>query len=342
MAVEMLPDSAVLHHSLAEAHTLNGRKEQAERSYRKTLELDPEKRNAQRKLAGLDRYLYEARHETRILNQHVPGTQTGLMGPYLGQPLPGTEPEVFAPGLISTRGGFEFSCSFSPDGQEFYFNRGFNIWVSRWEDEGWTAPEKADFNTPHLNHEPHITADGQRLFFGSGRPRPGKQERAYGIWVLDRIAGGWGNPRYHASGMYVTTAANGNLYLTDIFEKAGGGIVVSRLAKGEYGPFERLGGGVNQPAPAAHPCIAADESFIMFDSARPDALGGEGDDDFYVSFRQGDGSWGEAVHLAEISTPGSDMTASLSPDGKYLFFHSNRDIYWVSAEILRQVQSRQP
>ena len=45
-----------------------------------------------------------------------------LKGPYLGQTLPGIKPEIFAPGIISTE-SHEFSCSFSPDGKEFYFNR---------------------------------------------------------------------------------------------------------------------------------------------------------------------------------------------------------------------------
>jgi hypothetical protein len=38
-----------------------------------------------------------------------------LQGPYLGQTPPGSIPEVFAPGVISTASGWEAALSFSPD-----------------------------------------------------------------------------------------------------------------------------------------------------------------------------------------------------------------------------------
>jgi Tol biopolymer transport system component len=85
---------------------------------------------------------------------------------------------------------------------------------------------------------------------------------------------------------------------------------------------------------SAHPLISPDERFLVFDAYGPDALGGSGDDDFYISVRLEDGTWSEPAHLMEISTAGANMTASLSPDGKYLFYYANHDIYWVSAEIL--------
>ena len=40
---------------------------------------------------------------------------------YLGQPLPGSVPAVFAPGLISTQGQTEFGSIFSKDGSEFFY-----------------------------------------------------------------------------------------------------------------------------------------------------------------------------------------------------------------------------
>lgn len=43
-----------------------------------------------------------------------------LSGPYLGQELPGRQPELFAPGIIST-GLADLNSVFSPDGKEFYY-----------------------------------------------------------------------------------------------------------------------------------------------------------------------------------------------------------------------------
>ena len=42
-----------------------------------------------------------------------------LKGPYLGQEPPGLKPEIFAPGIISTKKFKEFSGTFSPDGKEY-------------------------------------------------------------------------------------------------------------------------------------------------------------------------------------------------------------------------------
>ncbi|HSQ35572.1 MAG TPA: hypothetical protein VLQ89_06235, partial [Candidatus Binatia bacterium] len=55
----------------------------------------------------------------------------------------------------------------------------------------------------------------------------------------------------------------------------------------------------------------------------PDSLGGC---DYYVVFHNGDDSWSEPVHLgAAVNTAANDEhSASLSADGKYLFFMSAR------------------
>ena len=71
---------------------------------------------------------------------------------YLGQETPGMKPEIFAPGLVSTKDHKEFSCTFSPDGKEFYFSRDDHIMVCRLEKGRWTAPEPASFDSEHMDH----------------------------------------------------------------------------------------------------------------------------------------------------------------------------------------------
>ena len=46
-----------------------------------------------------------------------------LTGPHLGQEPPGITPELFAPGIISTKDNIEFAGTFSPDLKEFFFTR---------------------------------------------------------------------------------------------------------------------------------------------------------------------------------------------------------------------------
>jgi hypothetical protein len=96
----------------------------------------------------------------------------------------------------------------------------------------------------------------------------------------------------------------------------------------------------------AHPFIAPDESYLLWDGRRDEGFGGS---DIYVSFRQDDGSWGEAINLgAEINTDAWEASASVTPDGKYLFFHrnvgsdayENVDVFWVDARILEDLRTR--
>ena len=269
-----------------------------------------------------------------------------LKGPYLGQKPPGLKKEVFALGIVSTKGGHEFSCTFSADGKEFYFNRGMTIMVCHWEKEGWTAPKPASFNGDFRNHEPHITADNQTLYFGSMRPNPERpeMENPYGIWKVERKEKGWGEPSYVGYGMYVTTTKDGTIYITDndYEDWKKHGIARTKLVNGRFGPFERQKGGVQSPAPGRragrHPCISPDESFIIFDAYKKPG-GGEGT--LFVCFKEEDGSWGQAINLGDNVNTGHNICASLSPDGKYLFYFANKDIYWVDAKIIEELKPKE-
>jgi hypothetical protein len=93
----------------------------------------------------------------------------------------------------------------------------------------------------------------------------------------------------------------------------------------------------------AHPFIAPDESYLIWDSKRE---GGYGDTDLYISFRQKDGSWGPAINMgANVNSDKWDAYASVTPDGKYILFNrridnntDNVDIYWVDARIIETLR----
>jgi Tol biopolymer transport system component len=326
IAVQRFPDAWNAWDSLGEAYRYAGEKELSVRSYEKSLELNPDNENAFWALEKMDGRIEDMRNETREVARCKPGENTGLTGPYLGQDPPGLEPEVFAPGIVSTRGNLEYSCSFTPDGREMYFNRGGRIMVCYLTEEGWTAPEMPAFAREHGGFEVHITPDGRRLFFNHGRD----------IWVMEKNGDGWGEPVTLWPGMFVSTTREGTVYVTDMSPEHEFGVIVRRrLSGGDYSDAEMLEEPVNGGG-AAHPCISPDESFIVFDSWRP---GGFGQADFYVCFREPDGSWTGARNLGEgISTVGENICATLSPDGKFLFFTANNDIYWVSREVLERLR----
>jgi len=256
---------------------------------------------------------------------------------YLNQKVPGMTPEVFAPGIVSTRDHKEFSCTFSPDGKEFYFNRNGHIMVCRYEENEWQLPVPASFDTDHMDHEPHISADGNSLFFGSNRD-------GYGIWMTEKNGDEWGEPVPLGSGMYVTSSNNGNIYMTS-FAGEDGSLIQTKLEEGKFSEFISLKGGVNSLYDDWHPCIAPDESYILFDSNRPASHQGEGSFDLYVCFRMKDGVWSEAINIGEkLNIRAENICAYISPDGKYLFYNSMNgdtwDIYWVDAKIIEELKPR--
>jgi hypothetical protein len=154
---------------------------------------------------------------------------------------------------------------------------------------------------------------------------------------MNRMGSVWSNPEYATDGMYASATRDGSLYLTDIEGLTEGGVVKLVLKNGVFEKPVRLGGGVNSPVNGIHPYIDPDEEYLLFDCYRKDGFGGEGD--LYVSFRADDGKWSDAINLgADVNGLGVEFCASVSPDGKYIFYTKNRDIYWVSTSILETLK----
>jgi len=285
-----------------------------------------------------------------LLAAGTPSPKGDPARPYLGQEPPGMTPEVFAPGLVSTA-AWEAAGTFSPDGREFFFtrrptwegadNRLFHMKV---ENGRWTAPAPAPFARNCMEYESSISPDGGKLFFSSERPRPAGTAGRGQIWVSERGMDGWGEPRYLPgyvnSGwvMYVTAATDGTLYFTGVYDQQHGIFQSSPGADGYTKPV-RLPAGVNDRRGAAHPFIAPDRSYLIFDAMD----GGMADKSLFISVRQPDGSWSPARKLGpEINATRTEMCPSMSPDGKYFFFYraveKNGDIYWVDARIIEALR----
>jgi len=329
---ESSPESWIAWQSLGHAYELRGNKfNEALSAYRKALELHPGNPNdtlAMKRMMGLRT---SAQIETSYQTIFAPGDSTGLKGPYLGQPTPGLTPKVFAPGIVSTKGGFEYVCSVSANGNELYFQRNKKIQVCRLENGGWTAPEDAPFTEEYPGSEAHLSTSNNRLFY----VRQG--EKGPEIWKLDFFPSGWEPPVRLFPGQFISTTSSGDLYTSAVMDEGDGGQIACAQWDGEsFRSPARLKGEINSPFGDTHPCVSADGRTIIFDSTRP---GGKGWSDFYVSFRKKDGTWGKAVHLESISTDGNDICATLSPDGRFLFFTNNLDIYWVSTGVLDRLKA---
>ena len=278
-----------------------------------------------------------------------------LTGDYFGLTPPGSTPKLFAPGIVSTEFeyGRNFAGTFSPDGNEFFFTRGKTgpgqrIWRMIRADGAWSEPRPAPFTAGVMEFEPFISPDGKKLFFGSLRPKPGSSQpngRA-DIWVAEKTDAGWSEPRYldplinDLAPMYISASSDGTLYFTGNLDDRG--LYSSVLRDGRYRSPVRLPGEINSLF-AAHPYIAPDESYLIFDGKPLDNP--EKDGDLYISFKNKDGSWTPATRLDDpINSGANEMAASVSPDGKYLFFESNRSgtmcIYWVDARALEALRPK--
>jgi len=286
---------------------------------------------------------------TAVLPTATPQPQPAI---YLGESAPGVEPALFRSGAVST-GAIELSLVIHPNLQELYFVRmqsgRATILVSRQAGGEWTAPEPASFSGKYDDVTPFITADGQRLYFSSKRPlsESSTPSEQYRIWVVERAGDGWSNPArlvlpLESAGdeLNPTLTLDGTLYYAADYPTLGGmGLYRLRSTAGKSPKLERLDVLVNAGQTVeVEPFVAPDESFVLFYSTgRPGVTSGGRLGDLVTSFRDGQDQWSAPQNLGPpINSNAEESTPTLSPDGRYLFFASNRgegrrfpDIYWV-------------
>jgi hypothetical protein len=246
---------------------------------------------------------------------------------YLGQKPPGLIPELFAPEIIKTEYR-QAAGVFTPDLKEFYFRRRGGKYKSnalvvvKYEDNKWNESLVAE-----RAGEPFITADGKIMHLG-------KRYR-------ERTPSGWsevkklGEPFDNYRIMRLTSSNNKTYYFDEASES--GPLRYSRFIDGKYEKPKTLNiediGDWN-----AHPFIAPDESYIIWDDQR------DGNANLYISFRKKDGSWGSSINLGDtINTEFAEAYGSITPDGKYFFFHrgygnNKADIYWVDAKVIMDLK----
>jgi Tol biopolymer transport system component len=272
-----------------------------------------------------------------------------LTGPYLGEKLPGSVPERFAPGIID--GEMHTATVFSPDGQEVYWKLISDdvneILFMRLEDGRWTHPQVVPFASRFFDSDnPCFSPDGQKLFFTSWRPVRWYQvfEFSEGIWYVERTEQGWSNPKAVGTSInsmnlhwQLSVSEKGSLYFA-----SEGDIYHSKYKNDQYQQPIRLVNEINTLSNEGHPYIAPDESYLIFSSNKQtDSLG---DYDLYLSIHRDDGSWSKAINLGVgVNSYYQDLYPVVSPDQNYLFFISNRDgmysVYWVNFERIETLIS---
>lgn len=268
---------------------------------------------------------------------------------YLGQTPPDTIPQEFAPLIIKQKDRVEFGSTFSKDGTEFFYSvqsNGFaDILSMAYNGYEWSSP-KVIFEADSFGlNDPMLSPDENRLFFISQMPNTKNDSTAdHDIYYSERLSSGWSEPINlgapvnlpDISEYYVAFTEEGHLYFSserDARYPRDFNIYKSELKNGQYQRPIMLPNGINTGHYEADVFIAPDESYLIFASSRK---GGYGQVDLYISEKTSSGAWGPARNLgASINTQGPEYCPFVSHDGRYLFYTSNQDIYWVSMEAIK-------
>ena len=295
---------------------------------------------------------------TKTSNQEsVPSGKSGQEARYLGQKPPGNSPQKFAPGIASRSDVHEFGSTFTSDGLTYYYGVDLNgraeIRSMRFENKKWSEPKTLIHHAQYSFNDPMLSPDEKRLYFISDRPLNGVgAKKDYDIWYVEKTKSGWSEPinpgpaiNSKRNEYYISFARDGSLYFgSNVDSKKNSydfDLYVSRFADGKFQPAKRLDGQVNSNQYEADVFVAPNESFVIFSSSRKGSLGRG---DLFISFRQNDrkdgaAQWSKAINMGpKINTQGHELCPFISADGKYLFYTSEGDIYWVSTSIIKELQ----
>ncbi len=248
---------------------------------------------------------------------------------YFGEKPPGLIPVEFAPAILSPEGSFE-GGNHSPDMKKYYFTRNNGsyekrtFFVIQYENGRWGNESETELKWPRFSKGSDTIYRGNKY-----------RERTDTGWSELKSLGA---PFTDMHIMGISFSDNGTSYFDQInFEDENdtiGAISYSRLIDGKYEPRQKLGKHVNTGTWIAHPQIAPDESYLIWDMHAED---GYGQADMYITFRAKDGSWLPAMNMGDkINTANQESGGGVTVDGKYFFFSrgdwkpkEDGSTYWV-------------
>ncbi len=192
----------------------------------------------------------------------------------------------------------------------------------------WREPRLVPYSGRFRDADPFIAPDQSMMIFISDRPsKYQKKPSDYGIWVV--------KPPFHQPQepvllegdfyqtvlpLYPSLTEKNDLYFSAVDSLFDSDIYYVQNQNGKYGPAVKLP--FNSPQHRdLDPAVSPDGTFIIFTSASRKGMGGT---DLYVAFNNG-GKWTGPVNLGkDVNSPGSEGQPGISPDGKTLYFTSNR------------------
>jgi len=198
-----------------------------------------------------------------------------------------------------------------------------------------------------------INSEGDQPFYPFFSP-DGKTMHL-GKRYKERTDTGWskvkkfGSPFKEINIMSLSTSLKGTYAFDERRPDDDGVLRYSQLIDGKREAPRPFGKEINSGARNAHPFIAPDESYFMCDGIKDNGFGNV---DLYISFRQHDGSWGEAINMGDkINTDAYEAGPKVTPDGMYLFFvrvvgstvdgpYADTDIFWADAQVIEALRPK--
>lgn len=276
-----------------------------------------------------------------------------LTSSYLNQEPPGMTPQVFAPELVSLQDQHEFGSVFSADGKTFFYGVDTGgkaeIRYIQFKNGKWTKPEQLIDDDQYSYNDPFLSPDEQRLYFISDMPLGGSGDKKdYDIWYVERKGNQWSAPVNAGKNInteyneyYISFTNDGSIYFSSNKgatqeNRMDYDIYVSASKNEVFQKATPLSDSINTDAYEADVFIAPDASYLIFCGDREE---GFGRGDLYVSFKSTDGTWTKAKNMGDaINTQEYELCPFVSADGKYFFYTSNKDIYWVDARVIHTLR----
>ena len=261
---------------------------------------------------------------------------------YFGQTPPGKTPKLFAPGKVSLPGRNEAVITFSPDGTSMFF------YIEKYPQPGipytmyatytnnhWTTPDTIPFSNGRSTGEPFFAYNGNRIYMFATNAvnHIGIMDLSYS----EKQGNNWsdpislGNPPNSEAYQYhPCIVGDTSIY----FSSYAGYICRCQYNNGNYQNRIILPRPINYISSPTwgDPYVSSDEKYMILKSIREE---GYGQNDIYISYKKTDGSWTNPKNLGNIiNTPNDETSGDITPDGLYMTYGSNKDLWWVSASFI--------
>ncbi len=206
----------------------------------------------------------------------------------------------------------------------------------------WALRNPVDFKPENLGTAVNTTAeeyvnvlhfDGQQLIFTRKETLDAQRGLAREmLYVAHHEDGAWteveplrinGLPGDIDLGAAFVSADGRKMYFTGCGSYRGGScdLYVAECREGVWTALRSLGESVNTGSWESQPCVSADGKELYFVSRR------SGNADIYRCLRNADGTWGKAENVgAPINTGGMEMAPFIHPDGRTLYFSSDKHV----------------